>query len=227
LWGRRAREAVVATATLAVLWGGLVLTFSQSSFAALLVGLIVRAALRWGVRPVAAVSAAAAVAALVVALAFPGGIGVDLASESSIDDATSGRFDLVEGGLSMFVDRPVFGFGSGSFAVTFREREDASSRQAASASHTTPLTVAAEQGLPGLAVYAWVLVAAATVLFGGLGALREGGRPSEALVARAAVAAAFATLVFHTMTYAAFLEDPITWALAAAGLVLSRRAVRA
>jgi O-Antigen ligase len=227
LWGRRTREALVAAATLAVLWGGLVLTFSQSSFAALLVGLIVLAALRWGARPVAAVTAAAIAAALVAALAFPGPIGVDLASESSVDDATSGRFDLAEGGLSMWADRPLLGFGSGSFAATFREREDASSRQASSASHTAPLTVAAEQGLPGLAVYVWLLLAAAGVLLGGLGALRDRGPPSEALVARAAVAAAFASLLFHTMTYAAFLEDPITWALAAAGLVLSRRATRA
>ena len=35
---------------LAVLWGGLVLTFSQSSFAALLVGLAVLGAMRWSVR---------------------------------------------------------------------------------------------------------------------------------------------------------------------------------
>ena len=33
-----------------MLWGGLVLTFSQSSFAALLAGLAVLAALRWDVR---------------------------------------------------------------------------------------------------------------------------------------------------------------------------------
>ena len=52
----RSRPAVV----LAVLWAGLVLTFSQSSFAALLAGLAVLAALRWDVRRAAAAAAAGA-----------------------------------------------------------------------------------------------------------------------------------------------------------------------
>ena len=33
-------------------------------------------------------------------------------------------------------------------------------------------------------------------------------------------AAAFAALVVHTMMYAAFLEDPFTWVILAAGLVV-------
>ena len=41
-------------------------------------------------------------------------------------------------------------------------------------------------------------------------------------IARSAVAAAFAALVFHTLLYAAFLEDPLTWALLGAGLALAR-----
>ena len=45
--------------------------------------------------------------------------------------------------LAMFADRPVWGFGSGSFAATYRKRERVSSREAASASHNTALTVAA------------------------------------------------------------------------------------
>ena len=47
--------------------------------------------------------------------------------------------------------------------------------------------------------------------------------------ARAAIAAAFVALVFHTMLYADFLEDPITWALLGIGVALAvmpgRRAV--
>ena len=51
-----------------------------------------------------------------------------------------------------------------------------------------------------------------------LTALLRGARRSAA---RAAVAAAFAALVFHTLVYAAFLEDPLTWALLAAGVALA------
>jgi hypothetical protein len=49
-----------------VLWGGLVLTFSQSSFTALLVGLAILGAMRWSVRWALILSGGA----LVVAVAF-------------------------------------------------------------------------------------------------------------------------------------------------------------
>jgi hypothetical protein len=39
--------------------------------------------------------------------------------------------------------------------------------------------------------------------------------------ARAFAAAAFAGLVVHTLLYAAFLEDPMTWALLALGVALA------
>jgi hypothetical protein len=35
------------------------------------------------------------------------------------------------------------------------------------------------------------------------------------------VAAAFVALVFHTMLYADFLEDPVTWALLGIGVALA------
>jgi integral membrane sensor domain MASE1 len=41
---------------------------------------------------------------------------------------------------------------------------------------------------------------------------------------RTAIAAAFLALVFHTMLYADFLEDPVTWALLGAGMALARAA---
>jgi putative inorganic carbon (HCO3(-)) transporter len=61
-----------------------------------------------------------------------------------------------------------------------------------------------------------VLATAFSLLFRGLGALRQ--RAPPLLTASAAVAAAFATLVVHTLLYAAFLEDPAAWALIGLGL---------
>ena len=52
LWTRRRREAALIGAALALLWAGLVFSLSQSSFAALLLGLAVLAALRWKPWPV-------------------------------------------------------------------------------------------------------------------------------------------------------------------------------
>jgi O-antigen ligase len=74
--------------------------------------------------------------------------------------------------------------------------------------------VAVEQGVVGLALYAALLA----------GALRMLLRRAHEALPRVAVAAAFTAVVFHTFGYAAFLEDPLTWALLAAGAVLARRA---
>ena len=41
---------------------------------------------------------------------------------------------------------------------------------------------------------------------------------------RAAIAAAFLALLFHTMLYADFLEDPVSWALLGIGAELALRA---
>ena len=221
LWDRRRRDVAVVTVVLAVLWVAIVFSFSQSSFAALLTGLAVLAALRWGWRPVAWAAGAVVAVGLVVVLAAPGLVHVNLLSGKSLDRASSGRFDLIKGGVSMFADRPIQGFGSGAFANEFRQREQASSREAASASHTIPLTYAAEQGIVGVAAYLAALYAAFRLLFAGLAPLR-GRAPPLRLLTRAYVGAVFAALVMHTMLYAAFLEDPIAWTLLAAGIVFAR-----
>ena len=41
------------------------------------------------------------------------------------------------------------------------------------------------------------------------------------------MAAAFIALVFHTMLYADFLEDPVTWALLGVGVALAATPVAA
>ena len=215
LWSRRPKEGAWIAVVLTILWGGLVLSLSQSSFAALLIGLALLAALRWRARPVlTAVLAALIASALVVALAGDE-VGVRTESGDSINRSTSGRVDLVEGSLTMIRDRPVWGFGSGSFAENYREREGVRSRRVAAISHTTPLTIGAEQGAIGLIAYAFVLWAALTLLFTGLRAAVRHPQPGVPAVARAALAAAFCGLVAHTLVYAAFLEDPLVWTLLA------------
>jgi O-antigen ligase len=221
VWSGRWTGLLGATAALAVLLAGLVLTFSQSSLAALLLSLIVLAALRWPARLVVGAAGVAAVAAVIAAIAFPGVAKVDIGNGRSLDQTTSGRVDLIKGGVRMFTDRPFQGFGSGSFAERFREREKVSEQRAASASHTIPVTIAAEQGIPGLLAYLFVLVAAFSLLFGRLQGLRH-PTPTPDLVAHGAIAAAFAGLVLHTWAYAAFLEDPLTWTLL--GVALGLRA---
>jgi O-antigen ligase len=220
LWARDWRTLIGVTVALGVLLAGLVLTFSQSSLAALLVACVVLAALRWDARRVLIGAGAVVACGLVVALAFPSVTKVDLGSGRSLKKATSGRTDLIKGGVKMFLDRPILGYGSGSFAKDFREREKTSDARAASASHTIPVTVAAEQGVVGLASYLFVLVTAFALVSQGLGRLRGDDSPPAELIARGAIAAAFTGLVVHTLAYAAFLEDPLTWTLLGAAIGL-------
>jgi O-antigen ligase len=206
LWSRRTLLVAGCAIALVALWAGLVLTLSQSSFTALLAGLAVLGALRWGWPRAAAVVAVFAVAGVAVVLVAPGAVGVD----QSTDAVTSGRSTLVRGGVDLARARPLKGWGAGSFRHEYRRQEKSSNARASAASHTIPITVAAEQGLGGLALYvALVLVA--------IGGLLRGARAS---IARAAIAAAFVALVVHTLLYAAFLEDPLAWALLAVGAAL-------
>ena len=217
---RRGRQVALVAAALAVLWFGMVLSLSQSSFAALLLGLLVLAVLRWRPLLVVGVVAAALVVGVVVVVAAPDQVGLHTGTSKGLDKSTSGRSDLIKGGARMARDRPIWGFGSGSFANDFRKRERVHSEKSAAASHTIPVTVAAEQGVIGLASYLWLLFCAFALLFGG--GLRRAVRagPPEEWVGRAAMAAAYAGLVLHTLVYAAFLEDPLSWVLLALGASL-------
>ena len=64
------------------------------------------------------------------------------------------------------------------------------------------------------------------LLFSGLRArLKASEWPGTAAVAQAGIAAAYAALLLHTIVYAAYLEDPLTWALLAIAAGLRRGTV--
>ncbi len=107
LWTRSARGVGAAGVIALVLAAALAITFSQSSLIALLAGLAVLAALRWSVRWTVAVC-------LVVAVAGLAWIAI---SDGSVQ--TSGRDELIEGGLELASEQPVVGHGSGSFQKEF------------------------------------------------------------------------------------------------------------
>jgi O-antigen ligase len=216
MWSRSRRDILLAASALIWLLAGLVTSFSQSSIAALLLGLAVLAAWRWSVRGTVLVSVGLLALGGAALLLAPTSLHFGLkGSSGSTSNATSGRTSLVSGGLELFEERPLEGYGSGSFEAEYKRHDRTTSENAASASHTIPVTVAAEQGILGLAVYVALLVVAFLVLF------RGAGRSPP----RIALAACFAALVLHTWTYADFLEDPFTWALLAVGVALARRGV--
>jgi O-antigen ligase len=112
----------------------------------------------------------------------------------------------------VFRNHPLVGVGVGGQPKA--SREEAARRLATSRnrSHTTPLTVAAELGVLGILAYLAFVAGAARALL------------SVSLLHRTlglGLAAVFLTLLVHSLFYAGFFEDPITWgvlAFAAAAL---------
>jgi hypothetical protein len=200
---------VAAAAIGAFLFWGLFYSYSQSSFVALFVvtfGVALLVLGKW-------LRVACALAATLAAAA----VAADAINGRAARDVTSGRSRLVSVTLDVFEKRPVAGVGIGGQP---RASTDLSGKGSPNrnASHTTPLTVLAEQGVIGLALYAWLLGAAAWALL---------------LVARrdrllgVGLGAVLLVLVAHSLLYAGFFEDPLTWGvlgLTAASLAVSGRA---
>jgi putative inorganic carbon (hco3(-)) transporter len=243
LWARTRESFWLLGGLILVLWIGLVPTFSQSSYIALLAGLAMLAAIRWSWRWTLAAVAVGAVGAVLVVL-LVGGSGKVTSDRLNVD--LSGRGSLVSGGVDLFGERPLWGYGAGSFQSAYREHRE-NKDLPVTVSHTEPVTVAAEQGLVGLTAYVALVVIALVTLGSRLwnsppagGDDREDspGRESprsetgpagpapgpSPLAARAAVLAAFVALLVHTLAYAGFFEDPITWVLLAIGASLAHAA---
>jgi putative inorganic carbon (hco3(-)) transporter len=212
------------TGAVAIVFAGLLFAFSQTSFIALFIGLAVLAGLRWSVRW-AIIATPVAIAAIAAGALFIAG-----GHNESTRTVTEGHSSLVSGGLKLAKHRPLYGYGSASFSKAFAEQEDVAPGDT-TISHTEPVTVAAEQGLIGLIGYAALLLAALWTAFSGMRSIAPGlGAPFKPLgdedrvelaPARIAVAAAFSALLVHTIGYAAYLTDPLTWALLAIGGVLA------
>ena len=230
VWHRTPRTVWSAAALALLLLAALATTLSQSSLVGLLAGLAVLAGLRWSARWTAAACGLVVVAAVAVAAAG-GAFDSDASSRKSIDVDTSGRWELIRGGLEMAADDPVAGLGSGGFEEAFQERFRAGEQAAGTVSHTEPVTVLAEQGAIGFAVYLAVVAIAFAALAHAIRpyapGLRGGGRALERPgglevgVARVALLAALAAMFVHSLSYAAFFTDPITWVLLAIGLALA------
>lgn len=206
-WRRPTREALAGLAVCALLLGALTLTYSQTSFAALIAGVAVLVWLRLGRRGLAAAAGMVAAGAGVLALA--GGPPDDeVGRDQDLAEVSSGRTSLISGGIDLFEAEPLTGQGSGSFAISFRKKVEPIKRPI---SHTEPVTVAAELGVLGLIPYAAIIVLSLLVF----------GRPWPfASAERAGVAACYAALLVHSLGYAGFYIDPATWALLALGIVL-------
>jgi O-antigen ligase len=226
IWAASRTLALALAGAIAIAFVGLVFAFSQTSFLALFAGLVVLVAFRWSFRWTA-------IAAAVAVLAIGVGLTVRSSSNDSNSINTEGHGTLVSGGLKLAKHRPLYGYGSASFSKEFAREENVPPGDT-TISHSEPVTVAAEQGAIGVLAYLallgaalWAMLSGMRRMAPGLGApfrsLAEGDRV-ELVPARIGIAAAFCALLVHTIGYAAYLTDPLTWALLAAGGVLAAEA---
>jgi O-antigen ligase len=218
LLGMRGRLLIAAIAGVAALWVGLLFSFSQSSFAALIAGVLVAATAVWRWRA-AIVVGLVALALLSVGFATPQ-VRHKLLDESraGLNNATSGRASLVGNGIRIAADHPVAGVGVGGFKRAYADRTGLKGREPRkAASHSTPVTVAAETGIPGLLLLAWLGFAA-------LAAALRGAHAGDAGRAALAVGLTLGAIAVHSLFYNALFEDPMTWGLLGlAALTLARR----
>lgn len=212
----------VAWAALAVIvptWVGLVPSFSQSSFVALGAGVVVALAALWRRRSVVPIAAAVG-ALLVVSLGVPQARHRIL-GKAGFSHATGGRSKLVSNGVEVALHHPLIGVGTGGFRRAYAKQTHLKGKEPkAAASHDTPITVAAEGGVPGLALLVWLIWLAFSVPLGRNTIRGPTGR------ARLAFGLALVAIVVHSLFYDALFEDPLFWAALALSAVAARAEVQ-
>ena len=185
-------------ALLAVMWAGLLFSYSQSSMVALLVVTVLLAVATGDRR----VRRAVALLTLAAALVGCGYLAVQVADGESLNRITSDRTNRVEDAVRVIEEHPLVGVGIGGQPRASRRLAGSERPSANFVSHTTPLTVFAELGAIGLVLYAWLLA-------GGAWLILQVWRRDETL--GLVLAASFVGLFVHALFYSGFLEDPLTW----------------
>lgn len=214
------RGTPLLVGALVVLVTALWFSYSQSSWVALAAGLTVVAVLTMPPRPRRWIAAALLVLVIVL---------TPTAARVLAGDDASGRRDVVVMGIALASERPVLGWGMGTFetAARARELERGNVDPGLVASHTTPITVFAELGLLGAFTYLTLLCSAIVTM---LARWRRTSSPAAAARARGdagdaetgwpiapiiwASGALFA-LIAHSLLYAGFFEDPTLWVVLA------------
>jgi len=182
-------------AAMAFMFAGLYFTYSQSSYFAVAAGVLAVGTGLWSRRvTIALVVAGAAGLLAVVAVALRG---------NSANRVSDERSHLIRLGWRVIRHHPAFGAGLSGLPKAAVAGTAHPFRVKGAASHTTPVTVAAELGPIGFALYLWVLGA---ITSAGARNSRDGPVPRVLL---AALVAIFASSLF----YDSFFEDPSMWLL--------------
>ena len=188
----------IALPVIGLLFLGLAFAYSQSSLVALAVVALAIPMAVGDRRTRITVSAAALVVALAGTLVLAHSVRGDSARR-----VTSDRSRLVEVTAGVIAKNPVVGVGIGAQPRASAIEADSRS-QRREASHTTPLTVAAELGVIGLVLYLTFLASVASALL----ALWRFDRPLGL-----GLGAVFLVVLAHSFMYSGFFEDPLMWSV--------------
>jgi putative inorganic carbon (HCO3(-)) transporter len=209
-------------AALGLLASGLVVTFSRSGWLAF--GLMV---VLWGVA-----FARTPRSGLLFGLSLLSGLALVLAAPSGLDrlqnitgaEALSYRPYLIDVGLLIFREQPLTGIGIGSFqlAVTTSYAYAYPFFYYIQASHTSLVTTAAEQGVPGLIATLGVLATVAVQVY--LLAVDRALPATTRALGRALLLAIF-VLAIAGQTTGALFEEPYVWIVLGLAIALRRAAV--
>ena len=202
LLGLRGRLLAAGIVAIAAMWVGLLFSFSQSSFAALIAGTLAAATFVWRWRAsrrsrwwrsCSSRSRSRRRRCGRAARRVQGG------AERGHERPCRARRRT---GCRIAADHPVLGVGTGGFKRAYAERTGLKGRDPKkAASHSTPVTVAAETGIPGLALLAWLGFASLMAAF------RSRGRTAAGAAAFAA-GLTLGAIAVHSLFYNALFEDP-------------------
>ena len=119
--------------------------------------------------------------------------------------------------FQLAVHHPVIGVGVGGFKHAYAKQQHLRSKEPkAAASHDTPISVAAETGLLGLALLVGLFVAGLLLAFRRVAADMRG----EAALVFGLV---LASIGVHSLFYNAFFEDPMVWGALGLAALTSRK----
>ena len=207
------RYAIWLGAAVALAAVAFVVTFSRSSVVGLAVGALVLEMVWLGRRKgtiavIITVLILAAGVAGITELRHHKGNPFRFDTTRGLNKLTGGRVYLIKTGVRMFEHRPVAGVGLGGFPLAYAHyRTTHAAVLSLRDSHTTVVTVAAEQGLIGLAAFAALLV----TFFATTLRKRRFGADRRLYLWQAALVACVLAVFVHSLTYNAFFEDPYMW----------------
>lgn len=214
----RSRLLVALGLVAAVVAAGLVVTFSRSSALGLMVAVALLAMRAFGWRRTLLVGVGALVLIGGPAIALNDNVRNKTTSLERLASTGEGRLRLVDAGVELWKAEPVIGVGLGAFSEKYREtfsRKD-EARTRVFISHTAPVTVLAELGVIGFALFLVLLGVTTTVLWRGSRRTPGGGG-----WAQWTIFAVLVGIVVHSLLYSALFEDPYVWTLAGIGIAMS------